>query len=95
MEVDNIGVKLQIDTGAMFINNESPELIYNYFEKINHVHFSEDNLDCINKLNKDFYKEAIRILNDCGYDKYISIEMKKTDTKKILQSMEFIYNLCL
>ena len=82
MDVDNDGVKLQIDTGTMFINNESPGLIYNYFEKINHVHFSEDNLDCINKLNKDYYKEVIRILNDCGYDNYISIEMKKTDIKK-------------
>ncbi|WP_455089435.1 sugar phosphate isomerase/epimerase family protein [Peptoanaerobacter stomatis] len=93
-DVNNLGIKLQIDTGTMFINKENLNSIYDYFKNINHVHLSEDNLNVISRSKKSFYKELINMLSNLGYDKYISIEMKKTDLNNVIESIEFISSLC-
>ena len=42
--LDHPGIRLQLDTGAMFMNNESPEIIEEVRDWIGHVHISEPQL---------------------------------------------------
>ena len=42
--IDHPGIRMQLDTGAMFMNNEPPETILKVRDWIGHVHISEPHL---------------------------------------------------
>lgn len=92
-DVNSKGFKLHLDTGTILINNESLNEICNYSEHINHVHISEPYLDSLNEKNIKFYEEFINILKEINYNKFISIEMKKNELDKVIESIQFISNI--
>ncbi|NQX66702.1 sugar phosphate isomerase/epimerase [Paenibacillus alba] len=73
-EVNHPGVKLQIDTGTLFINREnSIEVIKRCLPYIGHFHISEPYLNLIG--NED-HSDIADCLKDLDYKGWISIEMK-------------------
>lgn len=89
-EVNNDGIRLQLDTGTMLINNESVDSISSFVDMINHVHLSELNLEVLSKSNFDFYKQLLKTLKLNNYSKVISIEMKNTKLENIENTIKFV-----
>lgn len=69
--------KVNIDFGTIIENGEDLEIIYRNIKYVNHIHISEPNLKKIQR--RQLHREFIKKLKDIKYDKYLSIEMKKTD----------------
>lgn len=79
------GFKVNLDIGAMIMNNEDLDLIANNIEWINHVHISEPFLEPIKKRN--LHIELFNLLKSADYNKFISIEMKKCDNLDTIKSI--------
>lgn len=77
-KVNNEGFGLHVDTGTIFINNEDFSILEKVAEYISHLHLSEPFLDLIRKENVEKYNKISNILKKIGYNKWVSIEMKKT-----------------
>lgn len=86
--VDCDGFRVNVDFGTMIENDESLDILVENATYINHIHVSEPYLEAIK--TRDLHKELAIILNKIGYEKYISIEMKKQDLTTILKSIEYI-----
>lgn len=88
-KVNSKGFRLNLDVGTMIYNNEDVDVIKNKISIINHVHISEPGLKVIEKRN--IHVELNNILQDGGYDGYVSIEMgKNQDRNSIENTMEYI-----
>lgn len=82
-EVGSKGFKLNLDIGTMIQNGERVDELIGRFSMINHVHISEPGL---NPIEQRAIHTALRdILIDEGYERYISIEMGRTDDMKLLE----------
>ncbi len=92
-EVNSEGISLQIDTGTMLINKEDPTIIQEYMKWVSHVHFSEMNLNVLNKENDLFYHSMFSILKEMNYQHCVSIEMRKTDVETVVETMKFVKKL--
>jgi len=80
-KVDNDGLKVNIDTGTIIMNQEDYKEILDYgLAYAGHVHISEPFLNPIDK-NREIYKNIIEILNEFDYSGCVSIEMK-ADSKR-------------
>lgn len=91
-QVDSPGFLLNLDIGTMIENGESIENLIGKVRLINHVHISEPGLKLIVKRN--FHQELCLILNEEGYDKYVSIEMgRQDDINKIEKVMEYLVEI--
>ena len=91
-KADCRGLKMNLDFGTLITNGEDPADIARYVPLVNHVHISEDKLDCIKK--RDSHKEFISALKVAGYDRFISIEMRNQgDTAKVLEIVDYIHSL--
>ncbi len=56
---------------------------------INHIHISEPSLNLIQ--TRDLHKKLQKIILEEAYDKYVSIEMKKTeDIKEIKDTIKYV-----
>jgi sugar phosphate isomerase/epimerase len=87
-EVDNEGLKVNIDTGTIIMNQEDYKEILNYGRTyIGHVHISEPFLNLIDK-SRDIYKSIINRLNELDYSGYVSIEMKANPQKQNIESVK-------
>jgi len=92
-EVNSEGFCLHIDTGAMIINKETPEIIAGLTTIPVHYHISEPFLS--EKYdNSNFHKKSAKSLMNIGYKGHVSIEMspkdKKTEiTTKITAAIKF------
>lgn len=76
-ELGNPGLAVNLDLGTMLVENEDLEILRNREHFINHVHISEANLDKIQVRGEHIaLKVALEAMN---YEKYVSIEMKKTE----------------
>lgn len=76
-EVDSNGFKLNLDVGTMIQLKEDISVLIGNVHLINHVHMSEPYLQPIQK--RTLHNDFMRLLCDEGYDRFISIEMSKTD----------------
>lgn len=76
-QVNSRGFKVNIDFGTIIENKENLDIIKENIDLVNHVHISEPNLVKINV--REEHKELAAVLREKNYDKYVSIEMKKTD----------------
>lgn len=88
-KVNSKGFKLNLDLGTIIYNDEDINEFVNYVDMINHIHISEPNLEIIK--SRSIHKQLARILKDKGYDKYVSIEIKKqNDVDKIIEIIRYI-----
>ncbi len=72
------GVALQLDTGTIFINSESPSVIQHVEKRIGHFHISEPSLAPIGTSGAD-HAGLAAALQGSTYAGWISIEMKAAD----------------
>lgn len=86
--------KVNLDLGAILTNGEN---IYELLTEdniplINHVHFSEPNLRVLRKRKEHF--EIVRLLEEAGYDRYISLEMRMPeDPNELLEAIDYLKSL--
>lgn len=71
------GVKLQIDTGTAFLENESPETLISAVPYAAHAHVSEPHLAAVGTSDLD-HRSFAEALRKSGYTGSLSIEMKKS-----------------
>ena len=91
-QINNDSFKLNLDIGTMLYYCERPKVIVGNEGMIGHVHFSEPYLERIR--NHSEHYEVIKVLKDCLYNKTISIEMKKQDSKKDIEdTMAYVRDL--
>ena len=86
--VNHSNIKMQLDTGAIFINNEDiSEILSKYSDLIGHVHISEPNLIPI---GDNLNPHTIIANNIAKYltDPLITIEMLATQNENHLSSIE-------
>lgn len=92
-QVDSEGFKLNLDVGTMIQNDESVEELVGYVQLINHVHISEPGLKLIEQ--RYLHQELMNILNEEGYQGFVSIEMgKREDISEIEQTLKYVKEIC-
>ena len=84
-------VKINYDFGTVIVNNEELNIIKENLDLINHIHISEPNLEIIKK--NRLHLELFAILKKQKYDKIVSIEMKQTSLKNIMDVLEYILEI--
>ena len=88
-KVNNSGFALHIDTGAIIMNGETASLSAGSVSMAAHVHVSEPNLDPVPQDGSiAIHKEISRVLRKNNFGGWISIEMKKPDAAKRLETIE-------
>lgn len=86
--------KVNLDLGAIVTNGESVYELLNdkTIPLINHVHYSEPNLKMLRQ--REEHKAIKKMLEDNGYDNYISVEMRMPErTKDVLTAIEYLRSL--
>lgn len=92
-EVGSKGFLLNLDIGTMVENGEDIFILEDNVSLINHVHISEPGLKQIKK--RGLHQEILTMLTNSGYDRFISIEMGKTDNlADIRNAVEYLSALC-
>lgn len=88
-ELNLKNIRVNLDMGTIIQNKEDISIIPNNIDFINHIHISEPNLNIIQK--RDLHKNIFNILNECGYNKFVSIEMKNVNNiAEVKQIMYYI-----
>lgn len=83
------GIKVNVDLGTIIENDESLDILVDNFDLINHIHISEPNLTKIQ--NRKVHILLLDILKKYKYDKFISLEMKKTDNiNDMIESEKYV-----
>ena len=91
-EVNNPGVRVNLDLGAMIYNNEVVDILDENIELVNHVHISEPYLKIIQKRN--LHIELFQKLKELKYEKYISIEMGSVNgVEEVESTIDYIVEL--
>lgn len=83
--VSSPGFKLNLDIGTMIQNGESVSELKGKVKLINHIHISEPELRSIKK--RELHRQLKDILNAEDYQKFISIEMGKTDDVQVVNKV--------
>lgn len=87
--VNSKGIKVNLDIGTMIYNKENLKVLIKDIYLINHVHISEPYLEVIKKRNMHYILK--KILKREGYDKYISLEVKKVkDIRILFEKLEYM-----
>ena len=87
-------IRVNLDLGAILANGEN---IYELLTEkniplINHVHYSEPNLKMLRQ--REEHREIKRILDENGYENYISIEMRMPErSRDVLTAVEYLRSL--
>ncbi len=88
-EVASEGFKLNLDIGAMIENKEEVSGLKGNEHYINHVHISEPGLNLLEE--RQIHKDIMRVLHNCSFSGYISIEIGRQNDLDILRnSMNYI-----
>lgn len=91
--VDSPGFRLNLDLGTMIEQGEEASLLAGHVDLINHVHFSEPGLKPLHQ--RTLHLEVLDVLQNGGYQGFISIEMGKVDDLALLeQVMVYVKGLC-
>jgi len=95
--INHSNIKMQLDIGSMFINNEKPnEIIPKISHLVGHVHISEPQLAPLN-INNEYHQIIAPLLQKYLPEKDITIEMLTSNEKvclsEIEQSIEFVKNV--
>ncbi|CAK2409727.1 Sugar phosphate isomerase/epimerase [Vibrio crassostreae] len=97
--VNHENIKMQLDIGSMYINNEDPELIVpEVAHLIGHIHISEPRLAALNPDN-DYHVMVAPLIRKYLADKVLTIEMltssKKATLDEVEESLKFVKNTYL
>ena len=84
-KVGSIGFKLNLDVGTMIANKEDISVLSGREHHINHVHISEPGLKPIEQ--RWLHKALSELLNDFGYNGFVSIEVGKQENVAELDRM--------
>lgn len=76
-QVEEKGLGLNLDVGAMICNQESVEVLEGRASAITHVHISEPGLKPVAK--RSLHKELAAFLKENGYSGFVSVEMGKQE----------------
>lgn len=88
-EVGSDGFKLNLDMGTMIENKEDLSILSGNTDLINHVHISEPYLKPIQE--RGIHRGLVQLLRSGGYDRFISLEMGKTDDlQNLIKSMAYL-----
>lgn len=88
-DIDNEGIKINLDLGTIIQNNEDISILKNNINLINHIHISEPNLEYIKERN--LHENLIKLLRELNYNKYISIEMKnQNNIEKVKEIINYV-----
>lgn len=89
-DIDCEAVKVNLDFGTIIQNNEDIiEVLENNYDKINHIHISEPNLEVIQQ--RESHAKLAEKLKENKYQNYISIEMKKGNSiEKIKEILKYV-----
>lgn len=91
-KVDSKGFRLNLDVGTMIQNGETISELVGKVYLINHVHVSEPGLKPI--VDREIHRKLKRVLEEEGYQGFISIEMGKTEDIRILEEkMRYIRSI--
>jgi len=75
-KINSNGIKLHLDTGCMYLENENIiEILKKNIDIIYHIHISAPNLDNLFNFDKINYKEIFELLWKLNYNKYMTIEL--------------------
>jgi len=90
-KLNNPGIKINADLGAVIYNKENINILKDNIDLINHVHISEPYLAPLEK------RELHAELKDLNYDKYLSVEMADINdieaVKNIILYIKEIYDI--
>jgi len=78
------GLRINFDLGTFIQNQETLDNFEQYLPWINHIHISEPYLEIIKE--RKIHRDLINLLIKNQYDKYISIEMKNTNSIESVQN---------
>ena len=88
------GVKVNVDLGTIIYNEEDVNYLKQIPEYINHVHISEPGLKPIE--HRVLHGQLFTILRECGYDRYVSIEMGNCgNISEVQRIVKEIYELSM
>lgn len=88
-KVNSDGFLLNLDLGTMIQNDEDIDVLKGQVKYINHVHISEPGLKIIKK--RMLHKKLKRLLEEEGYEGFISIEMSRTEDVSLIENvMEYV-----
>jgi D-psicose/D-tagatose/L-ribulose 3-epimerase len=79
-EVAAPGVRIQLDTGTIFINDEPADVIVSVVQAIGHAHLSEPSLVAIGTSDVD-HRPVANALMASGYAGWLSIEMRPVEDR--------------
>lgn len=80
--VKDVGAKgfmMHLDCGTIILNNENLDIINKSKGYLKHVHISSPFLAPINPQNRQLHSELYKKLLSVGYDRWVSIEMRKAE----------------
>lgn len=88
-EINHPGLRVNLDTGTMIINQEDPEhLISRYAHLIGHTHISMPNLLPITE--NGTITKTLTELKKAAYKKWIAIEMKRAELPKLENALKYL-----
>ena len=88
-KVGSEGFKLNLDVGTMIANEEDVSILNGREQLINHIHISEPGLKPIER--RRLHREIFEMLDDSGYDGFVSIEVgKKEKVDDLRKMMEYV-----
>lgn len=91
-KVGSKGFRLNLDVGTMLQNEESVSELAEKVYLISHVHISEPGLKPIEE--RTLHRELKKILEEEGYQGFVSIEMGKVDDIRVLENrMQYIRSI--
>ena len=82
------GLKVNLDFGTIIDRDDDLKLVRDNLNYVNHIHISEPGLLPI----QHRYEHTVfsSMLSEAGYDGFVSVEMKLTDTDTIKRTMEYV-----
>lgn len=82
------GLGLNLDVGAMVCAGEGADVAERVFRHISHVHVSEPGLAPVEA--RRLHRELRAVLEDYGYDGYVSLEMRCVDFGTVSGCLEYL-----
>ncbi|WP_297527235.1 sugar phosphate isomerase/epimerase family protein [Thiohalobacter sp.] len=77
--LDHPALRLQLDIGAMCMNNESPSLIEEVIDLVGHIHISEPHLRVLSS-RSSFHQAVFSVLEYLGWGDFVTIEMLSSES---------------
>ncbi len=91
-KIQSDGLKVNVDFGTILQNQEELNIIFDNMNLVNHIHISEPNLVKIEK--REEHKRLAEYLKSIDYQRYVSIEMKKTEEiEEIKKVIEYVVGI--